>query len=703
MNAFKRSLFFLTALFNSLIYVSYAEAYIGPGAGFAFLSSFLVVALSFLLAFFSLLAWPFRLLAKTLIRRKSNARALANRVIILGLDGLDPGLTEQFMNEGKLPHFRRLKDMGTFARLGTSYPAISPAAWSSFMTGVDCSHHNIFDFLTRDPRTYLPVLSSAEIGQTSKSLSIGKYKVSWGKPKVTLLRKSKPFWKVLAENQIFSSIIRVPITFPPEKFKGVLLSGMCAPDLKGTQGTFSYYTTRKDIKSVKEGGVCIPVVPDGRTIHTFLQGPDNQLKKDGGTVNIPLSVFIDPKRNRIQIRVSGQKFYLEPNTYSPWIKVSFRMGWRSKVHGICRFYLNECTPGFDLYVTPVQIDPDRPALPISHPFIYSAYLAKLLGPYGTLGLAEDTWALNEGVIDEDGFLKQAYYYCTEREKMLFKAIENTPEGLCVCVFDTTDRIQHMFFRCLDETHPANRGKETERYKGTIEEVYIHMDDLLRRIMDRIDDKTVFIVMSDHGFAPFRRGVNINTWLLQQGYLTLKQGETMSGAWFEKVDWQNTKAYCMGLTGVFINKKGREKEGIVEEGEDLFRLKNELISKLTGLVDVKSDQIAIRKIIDTEATFPGPYVDNGPDLLLGYNAGYRTSWECASGQVTESVFEDNTKRWSGDHCIDPELVPGVFFCNRTINGKAPDIKDIAPTVLKLFGVEVPSYMDGEPLIHERKAP
>jgi len=212
-----------------------------------------------------------------------------------------------------------------------------------------------------------------------------------------------------------------------------------------------------------------------------------------------------------------------------------------------------------------------------------------------------------------------------------------------------------------------------------------------------------MVMSDHGFAPFRRGVNINTWLLQQGYLTLKQGKTMSGAWFEQVDWQNTKAYCMGLTGVFINKKGREKEGIVEEGEDLFRLKNELISKLTGLVDVKSDQIAIRKIIDTEATFPGPYVDNGPDLLLGYNAGYRTSWECASGQVTESVFEDNTKRWSGDHCIDPELVPGVFFCNRTINGKAPDIKDIAPTVLKLFGVEVPSYMDGEPLIHERKAP
>jgi len=692
-------LIIFTILFVGFSFIPTVEAYIGPGAGFAFVSSFFILALSFLLGIFSLLFWPFRLLARTLVRGRLKPHAQVDRVIILGLDGLDPGLTEQFMAEGKLPHFQRLKDMGAFAPLATSYPSISPAAWSSFMTGVDCSHHNIFDFITRDPRTYLPVLSSAEISPASRTLSLGKYRISLGKPKVKLLRKSKPFWKILGENHIFSSIIRVPITFPPEKFKGVLLSGMCTPDLRGTQGTFSHYTTKKDIKADKEGGVSIPLVCEGHTIRTFLHGPEDHFHKNGGTLKIPLTILIDQKRNRVLIRVSRHRFYLEPKTYSPWIRVSFRAGLASKVHGICRFYLNQLTPELDLYATPVQIDPERPALPISHPFIYSVYLAKLISPYGTLGLAEDTWALNEGVIDEDSFLKQAYLYCKEREEMLFKALERTPRGLCVCVFDTPDRIQHMFFRCLDENHPANKGKETGRYKLVIEEMYKHMDDLLGRLMKRVGEKTVLLVMSDHGFAPFRRGFNINSWLFQNGYLALKQGKMTSGEWFSDVDWQHTKAYSLGLTGLFINKKGRESQGIVAEGEEFRRLKGELIAKLTGLVDGETGEVAIRDAVDTEQTFSGPYLDNGPDLLLGYNSGYRTSWACASGRVTESVFEDNTKRWSGDHCIDPKLVPGVFFCNRSINGKAPDIKDIAPTVLKLFGVEVPSYMDGEPLIPE----
>jgi len=699
MNLLARYLFFLTGLFTSLIFIPTVEAYIGPGAGFAFLSSFFVIAISFLLGIFSLLIWPFRLIAKSLARHKGKLHGMADRVIVLGLDGLDPNLTEQFMAEGKLPNFQRLKNMGTFARLATSYPSISPAAWSSFMTGVDCSQHNIFDFITRDPRTYLPVLSSAEIGTSSKSLSIGKYRIPLGKPKLKLLRKSKPFWKILGDNHIFSSIIRVPITFPPEKFKGVSLSGMCAPDLRGTQGTFSYYTTRKDIKQKKEGGVCIPLVREGRTIRTYMNGPDNTLRANGGPIKIPLTIFMDQKRNRVQIKVSGQRFYLEPQTYSPWIRVSFRAGLLFKIHGICRLYLNQITPELDLYITPIQIDPERPALPISHPFVYAAYLAKLRGSYGTLGLAEDTWALNEGVIDEESFLKQAYLYCEEREDMLFKALDKTPKGLCVCVFDITDRVQHMFFRCLDENHPANKGKETARYRGVIEKLYRDMDDMLGRLLVKVDDKTVLIVMSDHGFAPFRRGVNVNTWLFQNGYLFLKEDKKASGEWFSFVDWQRTKAYSLGLTGLFINKQGRESQGIVEEGEEFRRLKGELIEKLKGLVDGETGEVAIRDAVDMEQTFSGPYLDNGPDLLLGYNSGYRTSWECASGQVTETVFTDNTKRWSGDHCIDPRLVPGIFFCNRAINGKPPDIKDIAPTVLKLFGVDIPPYMDGEPLIPE----
>jgi predicted AlkP superfamily phosphohydrolase/phosphomutase len=690
---------FLRSLIFALLCITPAEAYIGPGAGFAFLSSFLVLGMSFLIAIFSLLLWPFRLLAKSLVRRSNPDRA-ADRVVILGLDGLDPSLTERFMNEGKLAHFQRLRDKGSYARLATSYPSISPAAWSSFMTGVDCSYHNIFDFLTRDPRTYLPVLSSAEIGKPWKTLSLGKYSFSLGKPKVKLLRKSKPFWTILGEHNVFSSVIRVPITFPPEKFKGVLLSGMCTPDLRGTQGTFSYYTTREGVKGEREGGVCIPLTREGHILRSFLDGPHNHHSSSKEQpLKVPLTIIMDREKNRVQIRVSGQRFYLEPETYSPWIRVSFRAGLLSKVHGICRFYLNQLSPELDLYVTPVQIDPERPALPISHPFIYAVYLAKLRGSYGTLGLAEDTWALNEGVIDEESFLKQAYLYCNEREEMLFKALERTPKGLAVCVFDTPDRIQHMFFRYLDESHPANRGRNGASYRHVIEELYQRMDELLGRLMKKLDEKTVLIVISDHGFAPFRRGVNFNTWLFQNGYLFLKQGKLTSGEWFADVDWQHTKAYSLGLTGLFINKKGRESQGIVGEDTEFRELKRELIAKLTGLVDGETGEVAIREVVDTEAMFSGPYLDNGPDLLIGCNSGYRTSWECATGRVTAAVFDDNTKRWSGDHCIDPKLVPGIFFCNRAINGKAPDIRDIAPTVLKLFGVEIPPYMEGKPLMTE----
>lgn len=674
-----------------------AQAYIGPGAGFAFLSSFLILFVTFALAFFYLLSWPLRFILRALLRKGKRVKGEVERVVVIGLDGMDPKLADKFMNEGKLPNFLKLKKEGAFAPLATSYPSISPVAWSSFMTGVDPSYHNIFDFITRDPCTYLPMLSSAEIGKASKILPIGKYMIPLGKPKMKLLRKGQPFWKILGESGVFSSVLRVPITFPPEKFNGVLLSGMCTPDLKGSQGTFSYYTTSESDTRTKTGGVGYQVRLNSDTINTFIHGPENSLVKGGGELKVPLKIKVDKEKNRARIEVSDQSFELEPGVYSPWVRVTFRAGLGIKVHGICRFYINRLSPEFELYVTPLNIDPENPALPISHPFIYSVYLAKLIGSYGTLGLAEDTWALNEGAIDEDAFLKQAYYLYEEREKMFLKALERTPKGLCTCVFDTTDRIQHMFFRCLDEAHPANRGKEVEKYKGVIEDLYMRVDQMLGRVLERIDEKTVVIVMSDHGFTQFKRGVNLNTWFLKNGYLTLKDGKTTSGDWFESVDWEKTKAFSLGLTGVFINRSGREANGIVEEGDELRNLKRELIEKLTGLVDEATGDVAILSVVDTDSAYSGPYTYDAPDLLIGYNAGYRNSWSCATGRVTEQVFEDNTKHWSGDHCVDPKVVPGVLFSNRRINTDKPDIKDVAPTVLKLFGVDIPKYMKGKPLV------
>ena len=675
------------------------QAYIGPGAGFAFVSSFLVLLLAVLLAGFSLLSWPLRLLLGLFFKRKGKGRQKTDtsKVVVVGFDGMDPKLAEGFMKEGLLPNFQKLKDRGVFSELATSEPAISPVAWSSFTTGVDASHHNIYDFLTRDPCTYAPILSSAEIGAASKVFSVGKYLIPLGKPRARLKQKSKPFWKILGERGVFSSIIRVPVTFPPEKFHGVLLSGMCTPDLKGSQGTFSFYTSNGDPSGARVGGMRYPVSITDNRIRTELHGPENPLRRGGGELTLPVEIRLDPSRDRVRITVSGQDFELERGAYSPWIRVVFRPGLGMKIHGICLFHLIRISPHFELYVSPIHIDPEHPSLPISHPFIYSVYLAKLIGPYGTLGLAEDTWALNEEAIDEEAFLEQAYLLYEEREKMFFKALERTPKGLCACVFDTTDRVQHMFFRCLDPDHPSNRGKETEKYRNVIRDLYMRTDRLMGRLIEVIDDKTLLLVISDHGFTQFKRGLNLNTWLRDNGYLFLEEGRSESGDWLKGVDWERTRAFALGLTGVFINRKGREAKGIVEEGEPLEALRKEISQNLTGLVDPDTGQAAIRRVVETESAFAGPYTYDAPDLLVGYNAGYRTSWDGAMGRVTRSQFEDNTRHWSGDHCVDPALVPGVLFSNRKIRRDNPGLTDIAPTVLKALGVEQPAHMKGRPLI------
>ncbi|MFG0319225.1 MAG: alkaline phosphatase family protein, partial [Planctomycetota bacterium JB042] len=407
-------------------------------------------------------------------------------------------------------------------------------------------------------------------------------------------------------------------------------------------------------------------------------------------------VTIDDAAGTATLDVCDQTFTLRPKEYSEWVNVTFKPGLGLKVNGIARFCIQELSPEFKLYMTPIHMDPAKPAMPISHPFTYAIYLAKKFGPYATLGLAEDTWALNERVIDEDTFLKQAYLIHEEREKMFFDAMDKNKEGFVACVFDATDRIQHMFMRYTDPTHPALEGMDRETHKDVIEDLYVRMDGLLKKTLAKCGEKTLLMVISDHGFKNFRRGVNLNSWLMKEGYLHLKEGATKSREWFQDVDWSKTKAFALGLTGMYLNLKGREAKGIVEPGEEEKALKAEIREKLLTLFDDKDQKKAVREIFDTKQHMKGPYVSNAPDLLIGYEIGYRASWDCATGKVDDVVIEDNTKSWSGDHCIDPRLVPGVLFSNCPIDTEEARIMDLAPTILKLFGIDPPAHMDGKSL-------
>lgn len=681
-----------------LLGASPADAYIGPGAGFAFVGATLVLLSTLLLVVVILLTWPFTLVYRLIRIGNPYKGAAATRVVVLGLDGLDPGMTLRLMREGRLPHFQKLAERGVFRPLDTTNPSISPVAWSTFTTGVDASRHAIYDFLTRDPCTYGPMLSSTDIRAAGKVVNIGRYVVPLEKPRIKLLQKSQAFWKLLGDRHIFSIIQRVPITFPPVPFRGLLLSGMCVPDLRGSQGTFSFYSTAQNEHGhpARTGGEQTVLRRQGNRIRTRIVGPENSLLRAGGRMTLPMTIDVAADRQGVRIEIDGSEpFDLPLRGYSPWVKLVFRPGLKVKVHGIARFYLNSVEPDVDLYMTPIHIDPENPAMPISHPQIYSVYLAKMQGPFATLGLAEDTWALNERVIDEKAFFEQAMAIYEERERMFLDALGQTKKGLVTTVFDTTDRVQHMFYRYLDPTHPANAGKDTTEWADAIPQVYERADALLGKVWSEVErPDTVFMVISDHGFTNFRRGVNLNTWLRENGYLALKPGHETSGEWFEHVDWSRTRAFSLGLTGMFLNRKGREASGIVREGAEYRALVAELSEKLEELVDPQTGRHAIRKVRATAETFDGPYRLDAPDLLIGYEGGYRNSWECATGAVTGSVFSDNTRSWSGDHCVDPDIVPGVFFCNRRIATERPRLIDIPLSILELFGQKRARYMQGD---------
>lgn len=674
-----------------------AFAYIGPGAGFAFLGSGMVLILALGFALLTVLALPFRWILKAIKRSRRGSKAEFRRVVIVGLDGMDPKLVERMMADGDLPNFSELAKTGGYSRLGTTTPALSPVAWSSFQTGTNPGAHNIFDFLTRDKRFCLPELSSSKVMEKKRAFTLGPIRIPLGKrATVKLFRRSKPFWHHLAKHGVPSNVLRVPVSYPPEKFSGNILSAMCTPDLRGSQGTFSLYSTAPAEEGTRSGeltsGRVLRLDREVDTVRGVIEGPPHPKKKNE-FLRVPFTAKVLDD-GAVSLDVCGASYMLTVGKYSEWVRLKFKVTGTKAVHGIVRLCVRSTSPEFVLYSTPVNIDPEKPALPISAPVFFSMWLSKLQGAFGTLGLLEDTWGRNEGAIDDQLFLDQAYLAHEERERMFFETLERTREGLCVCVFDATDRIQHMFWRYLDPAHKAPR--EDAQFTAVIPDLYHRMDALLGRIRAKLKPDDLFIVLSDHGFASFRRCVGLNRWLYDNGYLAVKGTAPTGRDFFADVDWEKTRAFAVGLTGIYINRIGRERFGIVDE-QEAQRLSRELQEKLQALRDPRDDSVPIQRVYAATDVYSGLYTAEAPDLIVGYAPGYRVSWDSITGTIEPEVFSDNTKAWSGDHHVDPKDVPGILFANRKLTAESPHIMDIAPTALKAFGLSKLPYMEGKALI------
>ena len=598
------------------------------------------------------------------------------KVLVIGIDGMDPQLLDDYMAKGVLPHFARLRDEGFYSRLGTTTPPESPVAWSTFATGCNPGKHGLFDFVRRAPNGYHPDLALVQVKGSGYEAR----------------RQGEPFWETTSAHDVPTTVIRVPITFPPESVHGRMLSGMGVPDVRGSQGTFSYWTTEHLARRDNMGGKVIDLTRNGDRLETVIYGPTVPQSGDRKDLTLPLSITLQPAQRRATITLQGQSHTLGEKEWSPWYRVTFKRGFFQGLSVICRFYLKSVTPEFAMYGSPLNFDPEHSPYPISHPKGYARELAHAIGLYHTLGMPEDTWALNEERIDEGTFLQQSQHIHAEREAMLWYELGRWRDGVLVMVFDTVDRVQHMFWRFIDPQHPLYDATQAAQYGGVIEDWYRQIDTMLGRVLQTIDQDTILVVLSDHGFSSFRRAVHLNSWLKAQGLLRLKTGKKEGREFAQDVDWDHTQAYALGIGGIYLNRVGREPRGLVTP-EQAPAVLQRISDMLLTLMDPQTGQAVVRRALLREEVYTGPQTEQAPDLFVGFAAGYRASWQTALGGTPEALIEDNTKKWSGDHIVDPELVPGILLINRRLDIVHPRMEDIAPTILRMVGVTVPQTLDG----------
>jgi predicted AlkP superfamily phosphohydrolase/phosphomutase len=647
--------------------------------------------------------------------RRITTRPVTTQVVVLGFDGTDPDLFSQWAKEGKLPNLAHLAQTGAFRTLGTTNPPESPVAWASFATGLNPGGTGIFDFLRRDPKTYLPELALVSREKPKFLFHLIPIKP----PKLINERDGVPFYKAVADSGYKTTVVRMPLEFPPTSVPGgKLWAGLSVPDVRATWGTFFYFgtdLTQWDVGDTEFGGKLVRLEVNGHEASAEVEGPVDPTTDSYERVSVPVHFTTTPEGNAVAIQLGGRTETVAENQWSNWFRVKFKITPFLSVHAICQFYVLQVSPDLRIYMSPLDIDPESPAVPVSAPDDYTAELVKKHGLFKTLGWWHDTWALNEEKIDEGVFLDDTFRTMQTLADITLDELKNDPPSLLVSIFTATDSVSHMFFRLIDPKHPRYDPELAKKYGDAILWTYERMDKIVGDVLRAMKPGGTLIIVSDHGFHTWRKGFNTNTWLVQNGFMVLKnpgaEEKTYNldelfgqGSFFPNVDWSRTKAYSLGLGQIYLNLRGRERFGIVEPGPEADRILEEIRKGLMAFKDPDTGGSVLQNVYLGREIFHGANMPEAPELQLDFRDGYRTSWQTSLGAIPPGIVVANMKKWSGDHCAsDPSDTGGIFFSNRPLLGVAgrgkdadPSIIDIAPTVIQILGATPPGPLDGKPL-------
>jgi predicted AlkP superfamily phosphohydrolase/phosphomutase len=557
------------------------------------------------------------------------------RTVIVGFDSFDPAIFERLLENGKTPHLAKYANDGGYSRLEVCSPPQTEVSWTSIATGVDPGSHGIFDFVHRDPSTYIPYVSILPTRQTA----LGEQFL----PPYT----TKTLFEEAAEMGYPATALWWPALFParPEIPVGTI-PGLGTPDIRGQLGVGTYLTTEpSEKKKVK----VIKLEPAGKDrFNGSLEGPSTKTKDGIKPLVQPVSVELLDDTS-VRLTVGKQKIDLKLGRWSPILEVQFPGGFAYTVHAITQVILTEVKGRLSLYFLPLQIHPLHSPWHYATPSSLVKDAWKNTGPFLTLGWPQDTNALEDGCITDDQFLDLCDSIFESRKRIYFRRLDGFKEGVLAGIFDCLDRVQHMFLRDRPDL---------------VEAWYVKLDGFVGQVQGRIDslglEKQRFMILSDHGFKTFEHKIHLNHWLKQNGYLTLAEPD---GNDLSKVNWEKTKAYALGLNSLYLNVAGREGQGIVQAAE-LEALLMEIQKKLLDWKSTNGETIISRALPKHEA-FTGPYSRLGPDLVIGYAPKYRASSDTGLGKIGAASLEANHDHWGADHCIDSNAVPGVLFANRDV--------------------------------------